>query len=79
MAGPRERVPRVLVETLAWVVFAAVVALVVIAAGDTSVERAALWAAGLGGIVVAAIVLLALTGTRLDHLARCRSEAEGRD
>lgn len=78
-APERIRVPRVLLETLAWVAFAAVVALVVIASSDASLGRAALWAGGLGGIVVAAIAVLALTGTRLEDLNRPVRAPEGPD
>lgn len=78
-AAERVRVPRVLLETLAWVAFAAVVALVVIGSSDASLGRAALWAGGLGGIVVAAVAVLALTGTRLEDLNRPVRDPEGPD
>lgn len=60
--------PRVLLDTVAWGGFAAVVALIVIALSDVGIARAALWAGGLIGIVLVAAAVVAVTGTRLDDL-----------
>jgi hypothetical protein len=62
--------PRVLLDTVAWGGFAAVVALIVIALSDVGMGRAALWAVGLSGIVVLAVAVMALSGARLDELNR---------
>lgn len=71
--------PRVLLETVAWGGFAAVVALVVIALSDVSVGTAALWAGALSGIVVLAVAVMALTDTHLDELGSPRRAPERRD
>ena len=60
--------PRVLLDTVAWGGFAAVVALIVIALSDVGVGSAALWAVGLSGIVVLAVAVIAVTGAHLDNL-----------
>ena len=62
------QLPRVLLETVAWGGFAAVVALIVIALSDVGMGRAALWAVGLSGIVVVAVAVMAVTGAHLDEL-----------
>lgn len=62
--------PRVLLDTVAWGGFAAVVALIVIALSDVGMARAALWAVGLSGIVVLAVAVMAVSGARLDELNR---------
>lgn len=71
--------PRVLLETVAWGGFAAVVALIVIALSDVGIGRAALWAAGLGGIVVLAVAVMAVTGTHLDQLGHNDGAVSGPD
>ena len=62
--------PRVLLDTVAWGGFAAVVALIVIALSDVGIGPAALWAGGLIGIVLLAAAVVAVTGTHLDDLNR---------
>jgi hypothetical protein len=71
--------PRVLLDTVAWGGFAAVVALIVIALSDVGMGRAALWAVGLSGIVVLAVAVMAVTGTHLDDLNRPTGSAERPD
>lgn len=77
LAARVAELPRVLLETVAWGGFAAVVALVVIALSDVGMGRAALWAVSLSGIVVLAVAVMALTGTHLDEL-NSAGKAEGR-
>ncbi|MBA3743296.1 hypothetical protein [Sporichthya sp.] len=71
--------PRVLLDTVAWGGFAAVVALIVIALSDVGMGRAALWAVGLSGIVVLAVAVMAVTGTHLDELSHAGRATEGPD
>ncbi len=71
--------PRVLLDTVAWGGFAAVVALIVIALSDVGMGRAALWATGLSGIVVLAVAVMAVTGTHLDELSHASKTSEGSD
>lgn len=71
--------PRVLLDTVAWGGFAAVVALIVIALSDVGMGRAALWATGLSGIVVLAVAVMAVTGTHLDELSHASKSMEGSD
>jgi hypothetical protein len=71
--------PRVLLDTVAWGGFAAVVALIVIALSDVGMGRAALWATGLSGIVVLAVAVMAVTGTHLDELSHPTKATEGSD
>jgi hypothetical protein len=71
--------PRVLLDTVAWGGFAAVVALIVIALSDVGMGRAALWAIGLSGIVVLAVAVMAVTGTHLDELSHPAKTTEGSD
>lgn len=71
--------PRVLLDTVAWGGFAAVVALIVIALSDVGMGRAALWATGLSGIVVLAVAVMAVTGTHLDELAHANKSAQRPD
>lgn len=68
------RVPLVALETLGWSAFGALVAFAMITASGTGPAGAALWAAGLAGVVAVALGLVAATGTRLDHLHRRPSE-----
>ncbi len=68
LASRVAQLPRVLLETVAWGGFAAVVALIVIALSDVGMGRAALWAVGLSGIVVLAVAVMAVTGAHLDEL-----------
>ncbi|HUR75099.1 MAG TPA: hypothetical protein VMZ00_12555 [Sporichthya sp.] len=71
--------PRVLLDTVAWGGFAAVVALIVIALSDVGMGRAALWATGLSGIVVLAVAVMAVTGTHLEELNSATKLPEGSD
>jgi hypothetical protein len=71
--------PRVLLDTVAWGGFAAVVALIVIALSDVGMGRAALWAVGLSGIVLVAVAVMAVTGTHLDDLQHASGSAERPD
>jgi hypothetical protein len=75
LAGRVAALPRVLLDTVAWGGFGAVVALIVIALSDVGMGRAALWAVGLSGIVVLAVAVMAVTGTHLDELNRAGSSA----
>lgn len=79
LAGRVAALPRVLLDTVAWGGFAAVVALIVIALSDVGMGRAALWAIGLSGIVVLAVAVMAVTGTHLDELSHAGRATEGPD
>lgn len=71
--------PRVLLDTVAWGGFAAVVALIVIALSDVGIGRAALWAGGLISIVLLAAAVVAVTGTHLDELSESDRRTERPD
>lgn len=77
LAGRVRSLPRVLLDTVAWGGFAAVVALIVIALSDVGMGRAAMWAVGLSGIVVLAVAVMAVTGTHLDDLHHASGSAAG--